>query len=48
MTALDYFQIHQLAAKYAQYIDTCSNNGYANAKLGPAGLIASISATRRR
>src|SRR5262245_60353900 len=28
LTALDYFQIQQLVAKYAQYIDTCSNNGY--------------------
>ena len=23
LTALDYFQIQQLVAKYAQYIDTC-------------------------
>jgi hypothetical protein len=31
LTALDYFQIQQLVAKYAQYIDTCSNNGNDNA-----------------
>jgi hypothetical protein len=33
LTALDYFQIQQLVAKYAQYIDTCSNNGYDYADL---------------
>src|SRR5207249_4880349 len=33
LTALDYFQIQQLVAKYAEYIDTCSNNGYDYADL---------------
>jgi hypothetical protein len=33
LAALDYFQIQQLVAKYAQYIDTCSNNGYDYADL---------------
>ena len=33
LTALDYIQIQQLVAKYAQYIDTCSNNGYDYASL---------------
>jgi hypothetical protein len=33
LTALDYFQIQQLVAKYGQYIDTCSNNGYDYADL---------------
>jgi len=33
LTALDYFQIQQLAAKYARAIDTCSNNGYDYADL---------------
>jgi len=33
LTALDYFQIQQLVAKYAQSIDTCSNNGYDYADL---------------
>ena len=33
LTALDYFQIQQLVARYAQYIDTCSNNGYDYADL---------------
>jgi hypothetical protein len=33
LSALDYFQIQQLIAKYAQYIDTCSNNGYDYADL---------------
>ena len=33
LTALDYIQIQQLVAKYAQYIDTCSNNGYDYADL---------------
>jgi hypothetical protein len=33
LTALDYLQIQQLVAKYAQYIDTCSNNGYDYADL---------------
>ena len=33
LTALDYFEIQQLAAKYAQAIDTCSNNGYDYADL---------------
>src|ERR1700687_3157281 len=33
LTALDYIQIQQLVAKYAEYIDTCSNHGYAYAHL---------------
>lgn len=33
LTALDYFQIEQLIAKYARAIDTCSNNGYDYADL---------------
>jgi hypothetical protein len=33
LTALDYFQIQQLAAKYARAIDACSNNGYDYADL---------------
>jgi hypothetical protein len=33
LTALDYFQIQQLAAKYARAIDTCANNGYDYADL---------------
>jgi hypothetical protein len=33
LTALDYIQIQQLVAKYAQAIDTCSNNGYDYADL---------------
>jgi hypothetical protein len=33
LTALDYIQIQQLVAKYSQYIDTCSNNGYDYADL---------------
>ena len=33
LTALDYIQIQQLVAKYAEYIDTCSNNGYDYADL---------------
>jgi hypothetical protein len=33
LTALDYIQIQQLVAKYARYIDTCSNNGYDYADL---------------
>jgi SnoaL-like domain len=33
LTALDYLQIQQLVARYAQYIDTCSNNGYDYADL---------------
>jgi hypothetical protein len=33
LTAVDYIQIQQLVAKYAQYIDTCSNNGYDYADL---------------
>ena len=33
LTALDYIQIQQLVARYAQYIDTCSNNGYDYADL---------------
>ena len=33
LTAMDYFEIQQLVAKYARYIDTCSNNGYDYADL---------------
>jgi hypothetical protein len=33
LTALDYFEIQQLVAKYAHAIDTCSNNGYDYADL---------------
>ena len=33
LTALDYFQIQQLVARYAVAIDTCSNNGYDYADL---------------
>lgn len=33
LTALDYFEIQQLVARYARYIDTCSNNGYDYADL---------------
>jgi hypothetical protein len=33
LTALDYIQIQQLVARYAQAIDTCSNNGYDYADL---------------
>jgi hypothetical protein len=33
LTALDYFQIEQLVARYARAIDTCSNNGYDYADL---------------
>jgi len=41
LTALDYFEIQQLAAKYARAIDTCSNNGYDYADLfAPDGYFA--------
>jgi hypothetical protein len=33
LTALDYFEIGQLVARYARAIDTCSNNGYDYADL---------------
>jgi hypothetical protein len=33
LTALDYFEIQQLVARYARAIDTCSNNGYDYAEL---------------
>jgi hypothetical protein len=33
LTALDYIEIQQLVAKYAKYIDSCSNNGYDYADL---------------
>jgi hypothetical protein len=33
LTALDYVEIQQLVAKYARFIDTCSNNGYDYADL---------------
>ncbi len=41
LTALDYFEIQQLVARYAQAIDTCSNNGYDYADLfTPDGFFA--------
>lgn len=41
LTALDYFQIQQLVARYARAIDTCSNNGYDYADLfAPDGYFA--------
>jgi hypothetical protein len=41
LAALDYFQIQQLAARYARAIDTCSNNGYDYADLfTPDGYFA--------
>ena len=41
LTAKDYIQIQQLVAKYAEYIDTCSNNGYDYADLfAPDGFFA--------
>ena len=41
LTAMDYIQIQQLVAKYAEYIDTCSNNGYDYADLfAPDGYFA--------
>ena len=41
LTALDYFQIQQLVARYARFIDTCSNNGYDYADLyTPDGMFA--------
>ena len=41
LTALDYFEIQQLVAKYARAIDTCSNNGYDYAELfTPDGFFA--------
>jgi hypothetical protein len=33
LTAMDYIEIQQLVAKYAKFIDTCSNNGYDYADL---------------
>ena len=33
LTALDYIEIQQLANRYAQAIDSCSNNGYDYADL---------------
>lgn len=43
LTALDYFQIQQLIAKYARAIDTCSNNGYDYADLyTPDGIFLPI------
>jgi hypothetical protein len=33
LTAMDYVEIQQLVAKYARFIDTCSNNGYDYADL---------------
>jgi hypothetical protein len=41
LTALDYFEIGQLVARYARAIDTCSNNGYDYADLfAPDGFFA--------
>ena len=41
LSAMDYFQIQQLVAKYARAIDTCSNNGYDYADLfTPDGYFA--------
>jgi len=41
LTALDYFEIQQLVARYARAIDTCSNNGYDYADLfTPDGFFA--------
>jgi hypothetical protein len=41
LTALDYIQIQQLVARYAQAIDTCSNSGYDYADLfTPDGFFA--------
>lgn len=41
LTAMDYFQIQQLVAKYARAIDTCLNNGYDYADLfTPDGFFA--------
>jgi hypothetical protein len=41
LTAMDYFEIQQLVAKYARAIDTCSNNGYDYADLfTPDGFFA--------
>jgi hypothetical protein len=41
LSALDYFQIQQLVAKYARAIDSCSNNGYDYADLfTPDGYFA--------
>ena len=43
LTAMDYIQIQQLVAKYAEYIDTCSNNGYDYADLfAPDGFFATF------
>src|SRR5215510_14152019 len=33
LSAMDYVEIQQLVAKYAKYIDSCSNNGYDYADL---------------
>jgi hypothetical protein len=33
LTAMDYIEIQQLVAKYAKFIDSCSNNGYDYADL---------------
>ena len=43
LAALDYIEIEQLIAKYARYIDTCSNNGYDYADLfTPDGVFQGI------
>ena len=43
LTALDYFEIQQLIARYARAIDTCSNNGYDYADLyTPDGIFQPV------
>ena len=43
LTALDYFEIQQLVARYARAIDTCSNNGYDYADLfAPDGVFIAM------
>ena len=37
LTALDYAEIQQLAARYGHAIDTCANNGYDYADLYTPG-----------
>jgi hypothetical protein len=43
LTAMDYIEIQQLIAKYARFIDSCSNNGYDYADLfTPDGVFLGI------
>ncbi len=43
LTAMDYIEIQQLVAKYARFIDSCSNNGYDYADLfTPDGVFLPI------